>query len=231
MKKFLRYFVNLILVAILIYSGYNIYSKLSEYKKADAVYEDIRAIKDDNEESEFSELSDINSDYRFWLNVENTNIDYPVVQGKDNDYYLTRDFNKNYLASGSVFMDYRNDFTRDKSVIVYAHHMRNKTMFGELANFKRENFFKSNNKITIEQDGKSYTYEVFSVYVADFSDDYLKVDFTSDDDYENYIDYIVDRSLFKSGVDVSSDDNILTLYTCSYEFKDARTIVHAKRIP
>ena len=77
---------------------------------------------------------------RFWIKVYNTNIDYPVVQGKDNAYYLNHDFNKNYLSSGSIFMDYRNDFENDKSIVIYGHHMKNKTMFGELTKFKQELF-------------------------------------------------------------------------------------------
>lgn len=228
MKKLIRILINIILVSILIFSGYKIYTKLAEYKKADAVYKDIREKSKDKDKT--AELTSINPDYRFWLKVDNTNIDYPVVQSEDNDYYLTRDFNKDYLASGSIFMDYRNNFEEDKSTIVYGHHMRNKTMFGELANYKDENFFKGNNLIKVEYKGKTYTYQVFSAYVADLTEDYLKVDFENDEDYQSYINYITNRSMHKSDLQVSKEDKIITLYTCSYEFKDARTIVHAKLI-
>ena len=125
-------------------------------------------------------------------------------------------------------MDYRNNFEEDKSTIVYGHHMRNKTMFGELTNYKDENFFNGNNLIKVEYKGKTYTYQVFSAYVADLTEDYLKVDFENDTDYQSYIDYITNRSMHKSDLQVNTNDKIITLYTCSYEFKDARTIVHAK---
>ena len=230
MKKLLKTILNLILISILIFSGYKIYLKLSEYKKADNVYNELRE-QSSSANNKHNELTSLNEDYRFWINIENTNIDYPVVQGEDNDYYLTHDFNKNYLASGSIFMDYRNSFEDDKSVIVYGHHMRNKTMFGELANFKDESFFKNNNLIEVEYKNKTYTYEVFSVYVADLSsDDYLKVEFNDDSDFEDYINYITNRSMYDSDVNVSSDDKIITLYTCSYEFDNARTIVHGKLV-
>ena len=147
MKKIIRILINIILVSILIFSGYKIYTKLVEYKKADTVYNEIREKSKDKDKT--ADLTAINPDYRFWLKVDNTNIDYPVVQSEDNDYYLTHDFNKDYLASGSIFMDYRNNFEEDKSTIVYGHHMRNKTMFGELANYKDENFFNGNNLIKI----------------------------------------------------------------------------------
>lgn len=229
MKKFINICINFILICVLLFSGYKIFTKLQEYKKADTVYNDIRD-KANKTEDKSIELSKINSDYRAWIKVENTNIDYPVVQSEDNEYYLTHDFNKNYLASGSIFMDYRNDFENDKSILIYGHHMRNKTMFGEVLNFKKEEFFKENNLITIEYKGKTYTYEVFSTFVADLSKDNLKVSFDDDEDYQNYIDYLKDRSLFDSDIEVSSNDRIITLYTCSYEFKDARTLAHAKLI-
>ncbi|MTP02545.1 class B sortase, partial [Turicibacter sanguinis] len=120
MKKIMKLLVYLVLILILIFSSSSIYVKLAEYKKADDIYEEIRGIsapnqdnRDDsegnhsNENNRYKELTSINSDYRFWLKIENTNIDYPVVQSQDNQYYLKHDFNKNYLASGSIFMDYR----------------------------------------------------------------------------------------------------------------------------
>lgn len=226
MRKFIKFLTNLILISILIFSGYKIYTKLSEYKKADNVYTELREKSQEGNKDE--ELYSINSDYRFWLKVNNTNIDYPVVQGKDNDYYLNHDFNKDYLASGSIFMDYRNDFENDKSIIIYGHHMRNKTMFGELANFKDESFFKENNKIEIEYKGKTYTYEIFSVYIADSSEDFLEINFNNDSEYEDYLNSIINKSLFKTNTNVTSKDKIVTLYTCSYEFNGARTIVNAK---
>ena len=231
MKKIIRLLINIVLISTIIFSGYNIYIKLNEYKKADEVYEDIRNISTSIEINKHDELLSKNNDYRLWINIENTNIDYPVVQGNDNEYYLTHDFNKNYLASGSIFMDYRNDFAKDNSVIIYGHHMRNKTMFGELTNFKKEEFINKNNLITIEDKDHIYTYEVFSVYVADLNnDDYLKVHFEDDKSHKNYLDYIKNRSLYKKDINLSTNDKILTLYTCSYEFKNARTIVHAKLI-
>lgn len=233
MKKFIRLLINIILISILIYSSYNIYIKLSEYKKADNVYEDVKKISQSVKDTKdkYKELHTINPDYRFWITVDNTNIDYPVVQGTNNDYYLNHDFNKNYLSSGSIFMDYRNNFEESKSATIYGHHMRNKTMFAQLTKFKDKGFFNQNNLIKIEDENNTYTYEVFSVYVADLNNkDYLKVNFNNEQDKENYINYIKNRSLYKKDIEVNSSDDIITLYTCSYEFDDARTIVHGKLI-
>ena len=104
-------------------------------------------------------------------------------------------------------------------------------MFAQLTKFKDKDFFNQNNLIKIEDENNTYTYEVFSVYVADFNNkDYLKVNFNNEQDKENYINYIKSRSLYKKDIEVNSSDDIITLYTCSYEFDDARTIVHGKLI-
>ena len=128
-------------------------------------------------------------------------------------------------------MDYRNNFEKDNSIIVYGHNMKNKTMFAQLTKFKDKNFFNENNLIKVEYKNNTYIYEVFSVYTADLNnEDYLKVDFKDENDYKNYINYIIDKSLYKKDIELNSNDNLITLYTCSYEFENARTIVHAKLI-
>ena len=212
MKKFTKTLINLILISIIIFSSYNIYIKLSEYKKADNVYKNIKKINQSTDKNKDDELSAINSEYKFWLKVDNTNIDYPVVQSKDNDFYLTHDFNKNPLASGSIFMDYRNNFEKDNSIIVYGHNMKNKTMFAQLTQFKDKNFFNKNNLIKVEYKNNTYIYEVFSVYTADLNnEDYLKVDFKDENDYKKYINYIKDKSLYKKDIELNSNDNLITL--------------------
>lgn len=241
MKKFSRIFIDALLVCVTIFCVFNIYNKVVEYKKADNVYEtinesvnDTASKKEDSNSnsvlSKYNKLIADNEDYRCWLKMDNTKIDYPVVQSNDNSYYLDRDFNKNYLAAGSIFMDFRNDFDSDKSVVIYGHNMRNNTMFGELDNFKRESFFKENNKFKIEYKDKTYTYEVFSVYIGDASENFVEVSFDSDEEYIDYLSRIKSKSLFKSDIEVSSKDKIVTLYTCSYEFDGARTVVNGKLI-
>lgn len=224
MKKILTCLINLLLISVLVYSGYNIYIKLKDYKDADITYEKLREInkKDD--------LSNINEDFRFWIKVDNTNIDYPVLQGSDNTYYLNKDIYKNKLGSGSIFMDYRNDFLSDKNTIIYGHNMKNKTMFSQLENFKDENFFNQNNKIRIITNNKEYIYEVFSSYYVDPSYNYIIPDFNNSDEYNKYLSNIKDKSLNNSSVKISKNDRIITLSTCSYETKNTRTVVHGKLI-
>lgn len=247
MKKIFTIIIDTILLCVAIFCIFNVYNKVVEYKKADNVYETISESVNDNTNktdttnkvednkpnsvlSKYNKLIADNEDYRCWLKMDNTKIDYPVVQSNDNSYYLDRDFNKNHLAAGSIFMDFRNNFDSDKSVVIYGHNMRNGTMFGELDNFKKESFFNENNKFKIEYKDKTYTYEVFSVYIGDASENFVEVEFDSDEDYIDYLNRIKSKSLFKSDIEVSNNDKIVTLYTCSYEFDGARTVVNGKLI-
>lgn len=223
MKKLLKVIINLILVAVIAYCGYNIYIKLKDYKQAEIIYNEIK-------EKKKEDLSNINEDFRFWLEVDNTNIDYPVVQGNDNSFYLKKDIYKNYLGSGSIFMDSRNNFETDENTIIYGHNMKNKTMFNNLEKFKEEEFFNANNKIRIFDKDKEYVYEVFSAYYVDPNYNYIIPNFSNKEEYNSYLKDIKNKSLFKSNIYVNSNDKIITLSTCSYEKKDTRTVVHGKLI-
>lgn len=223
MKKFLKIVINLILITIIAYCGYNIYIKLKDYKQAEIIYNDIKKKKKED-------LSNINNDFRFWLEVDNTNIEYPVVQGIDNYFYLKKDIYKNYLSSGSIFMDYRNNFKTDKNIIIYGHNMKNKTMFNNLEKFKEKEFFNQNNKIRIFDKDKKYIYEVFSAYYVDPNYNYIIPNFDNKEEYISYLENIKNKSLFKSNININSDDKIITLSTCSYETQDTRTVVHGKLI-
>lgn len=226
MKNIIRWIINIVLIAIILYCGYNIYIKLNDYKAADNTYTQVREIKKLNKE----DLSTHNQDFKGWITVDNTNIDYPVVQGKDNDYYLNKDFYGNKSSSGSIFMDYRNDNNNDPNVIIYGHNMKNKTMFAQLEKFKDESFWKENNKIKLTQGDKEYVYEVFSAYFVNPDFDYLRNNFNSTEEYQSYLNTIRSKSLFSSDLNVGTDDKIITLSTCSYEFDNARTVIHGRLI-
>ena len=172
------------------------------------------------------ELKSINSDYKMWIQIENTNIN---VQGSDNDYYLKHNFRKESNISGTVFVESANDIDNDKNIILYGHNMRNGTMFNNITNYKEESFFNEDNKINIIMNNTLYEYEVFSVYVKNVSEVNLAIGFANEDEFINYAYNEAEESLYKKDVDFSAEDNLITLVTCSYEFTDARTIVVARR--
>lgn len=221
--KILRNIINVILILIIAICAYKIYEKSTEYKKADKSYGQIRV------EKEEENLYDKYEDYRGWIKIDNTNINYPIVQGKDNSFYLDKDINKNYLSSGSIFMNYLNNGFNDANTILFGHHMRNKTMFAQLKKYKEKEFFDGNNEIEIEvENGKVLKYKVFSAYVTDAKDDYIKTNFENKAQYKEFLEGIKNKSIYKSDIEVNEDDKIITLSTCSYEFNDARMVVHGK---
>lgn len=115
----------------------------------------------------FEKLKQENSDTVAWLKVENTNIEIPVVQAKDNSYYLTHNFNKKYNVAGWVFADYKNKFDEtDKNIVVYGHNMRDDSMFGSLKNVINEEWYdnKDNQYITFITENEYQTYQIFSIY-------------------------------------------------------------------
>ncbi|MGL4337734.1 MAG: class B sortase [Turicibacter sp.] len=230
MRKIMYFF----LIFVFIFSVYQLGAKQWDYYKERVVYDEIKvmAYTKNNQnnplETSYSKLKRINEDYQCWIQIEDTNIDYPVVQISNNDYYLTHDFNKNPSKNGTIFLDYRNDLYKDSNLIIYGHNMRDKTMFQALEQFKNREFFSQNSKIFLTDSTAERQYEVFSVYVTPADSTILMNDFLDDEAYGAYLDKAISLSLYESSVKPTIDDQILTLWTCSYEYTDARTIVHAK---
>lgn len=225
MKNPIKTLINLALITVIIFSGLKIANKYNEYNKADKSISLVKSIKSSEDDFLYSQ----NKNYRFWISIDNTNIDYPVVQGFDNNFYLEHDFFNKKSIAGSVFLDYR--VNKDsKNSIIYAHNMRNGSMFKDLELFKNNEFFNSNNLITISKNDKTYTYKAFSAYyISGEITSYLQTDFNSEEDFSNYLNTIKENSLFKSDIEINNND-IITLSTCSYEGYNYRTVVHAQLI-
>lgn len=219
--------INVVLILAIIFSLYKVISKVVDYKESKNTYEKVREVK--NNSNNFSEeLIKINEDYKMWIEVPNTNIDYPVVQGEDNYFYLNHDFNKKESSSGAIFIDYKNNIDKDKNIVIYGHNMKNKSMFQNLMKFKDEEFWKENKEIILIIDGKRYEYEIFSSYISNAKDIDLISKFKNDDEYLKYIDDIKKKSIFHRDMNIKSNDRIITLSTCSYEKDDARMIIYGR---
>lgn len=219
--------INVVLIVAIIFSLYKVITKMMDYKESKNTYEKIQEVK--NNSNNFSEeLIKINEDYKMWIEVPNTNINYPVVQGQDNDFYLSHDFNKKESSSGAIFMDYKNNIDKDKNIIIYGHNMKNKSMFQNLMKFKDEAFWRENNEIILTIDGKRYEYEIFSSYISNSEDIDLKTNFENEEEYLKYIDDIKKKSIFHRDINIKSNDRIITLSTCSYEKDDARMIINGR---
>lgn len=178
----------------------------------------------------FDELKVKNSDTVGWIQVNGTNINYPVVKTSDNDYYLTHSFNKTRNDAGWVFMDYRNTLDNDKNTIIYAHARLDKTMFGSLHNIIEESWLNDNANYVVKLSTpyENTLWQVFSAYIIPTTSDYLQTEFYYDDDFSNFTNMLIDRSYHDFNTKVSVADRILTLSTCWNN--DEKLVLHAKLI-
>ena len=198
-----------------------------DYKESDYwYYITFHLIKVD-----FTELIKKNEDTVGWINVNNTNINYPVVQSTDNNYYLTHSYDKKENEAGWVFLDYRNnkDFT-SKNNIIYAHSRLDKTMFGSLSKVLKQSWYKdkSNHIIRLSTPTEDSLWQIFSVYVIKEETYYITTSWPSDTEYLDFLNTIKERSKYNFNTELNTDDKILTLSTCYSDTE--RTVVHAKLI-
>ena len=180
---------------------------------------------------DFNELKTINSSTKGWIQVNGTNINYPFVQAKDNKYYLTHSFDKTYNGAGWVFLDYRNNVKElSKNTIIYAHGRDDKTMFGSLKNILKNGWLNDYNNyvVKISTETENTLWQVFSVYRIPTTNDYIKVNFNSNEDFIVWTSMLLNRSSYNFNTTVSEYDNILTLSTCYND--DEKVVLHAKLI-
>ncbi len=187
--------------------------------------QEVRTVLEDGEEKtlpvlknpiDFTQLLSVNSDIVGWLRIRALDISYPVVQGKDNDYYLHRTFEKTDNFAGCLFVNSYNmgDFT-DQNTIIYGHNMKNGSMFGKLKNFSDPEVFKKSRYFWIFTPDFIYQYRIFSASVVDKTGLTYQISFT-DDEFDQFISRAYSNSVVDNqGVTVTKEDRIVTLSTCT----------------
>jgi sortase B len=179
---------------------------------------------------DFDELRKINSDTVGYIEVPNTKVNYIVVKGKDNDYYLKHDFNKNENIAGWIFMDYKNkgDGT-DKNIVIFGHNTSDESMFGSLSRLLNEDNIDDKNNLFINYitDKGRKKYQIFSIYTIKPEEYYITTDFKNDE-FERFKEKVKDRSIYKININLENK-NILTLSTCQ-NHGVKRLAIHAVEI-
>ena len=231
--------------------AFQIYRQLKEYGEGESSYTEIEqyvwvdeAPEDSGDEEEngsqsgereadlrwpavdFDALSEINPDIVAWIYIEDTEINYPVVQGTDNQYYLKRLFNGKWNGSGCIFLDSRNSpDLSDRHSISYGHHMKNGTMFSGLTEYKKQGFYEGHPTVLLVTPEQNIRVEIFAGYVASVEDNAWEIAMGSDEEFENWLEEAKEHSCFKSEVAPAVTERIVTLSTCSYEFDNARFVL------
>ena len=187
---------------------------------------------------DFSELYKQNKDTFGWITVPNTRIDYVVVKppkDEDPEYYLYRDFYKNYDAYGTIFMDYRSSLDA-KNYILHGHHMQDGRMFANLLNYEDFDFYKKTPTFTFNTIYEKSQWKIISIFKTNTLEEhgkffnYLRGEFDNDYDFLNFVYQVRERSLYDCPVDVNENDTLVTLSTCAYDFSEFRFVVVARKV-
>ena len=173
----------------------------------------------------FEYLHGINEDVAGWIFCEDTPISYPFLQSPDNDYYLYRLVDGKQNPSGSLFLDFRNQFDMsDWNSVIYGHNMQDGTMFASLNEYKKQEYYDAHPVMYLLTPEKQYKVELVAGILARADASFY--DFpVPEDRREEVVNGWLEDSTFQTQTQIQPDDRFVTLSTCSYEFSDARYVV------
>lgn len=225
---FLYAAVRLIMYGITYWRGSHEYKGLQKYISEQPKSEDSTEAEEEFS-VDFAGLKALNPDCIGWIRFENIDISYPIMQGEDNEYYLKHTFEGQEVTAASIFMDVNNhpDFT-DQNTFIYGHNMKDKTMFGKLNDYKEEEFYKENPYFYIYTPDYTYRYDIFSCYLARVDNNLdFYTQFASEEQFGEFLEGVKAQSAYDTGVEVTSEDKVVTLMTCNRAGYDYRFLVHA----
>ena len=255
-KKIICLTAAVCLLGTAVVCGYRIYDHYAHEAEQTEAFEEIAAIveqaqtkdsnapevpltEEENVLAEYGELFLKNTDMVGWLSIVGTTVNYPVMQTPNEpNYYLKRSFEKQYSDYGVPYVQENCDLGLSDNCVIYGHHMRNNMLFAQLENYMTIEGFSASPVIEFNTAYNNYKWKVYAVFVTnDVREDdngylfnYIVPNFHTRESFESYIAALDERKLYDTGVDITADDKILTLSTCSYEFDGARLVVVARMV-
>lgn len=184
--------------------------------------------------SKLKALQKQNSDIIGWIQIENTNINYPVVQGKDNDYYLNHNYQKKYSANGAIFLDKDYSWNPPSSnLLIYGHH----STFKDLLKYQNKKFYNKHPVIRLTTNKEDTNYDIIAVFKSRVyyqSEEnvfryYYFIDAKNEEEYNDFVNNAKKASLYNTGKTAKYGEQLMTLSTCSYHTKDGRFVIVAKK--
>ena len=242
MKKIIKISIVILLIGIMLISSYFIYKNFKEDREQENVFSELENIVTINEEKErkednvnLNEVYKINNDIVGWLKIENTNMNYPVMQTKDRpDYYLRKNFYKEYSVFGTPYIDENCDIENGNNLIIYGHHINGNKMFGELENYKNEKYYNKYKFIKFYTLNEKAEYEIISVFKTTVYNDkdfkyYQYYNLKDEREFETFINKCKELSLYDTQKIAKYGDKLLTLSTCEYSQSNGRLVVVARK--
>ena len=247
-KKYKIIGLSIILVILIACLSYFVFINFRDKKLNQELQENIPNIEIDTSEEidvnkeVFKTIIDLqkeNTDVKGWIKINDTNINYPLLQGLDNDYYLNRNYQKEYSSYGSIFIDKDSNLDDvNSNVIIYGHSMNDKEMFQNLLNYANKEYYDSHKIIEIYTNNEARKYEIVTVFKSRvfYQDEqnvfryYYCHDLSSEEKYNDYVNNCKNLELYDTGIDAHFGEQLITLITCEYSEDNGRMVVVAKRV-
>ena len=179
--------------------------------------------KNENPHINWENLKSTNPEIVGWIKVPGTKIDYPILQGKEWNEYLHKNYKGDYSYAGSIFIQPEAAFN-DQHLIIYGHNMKNNTMFGSLPKYSKQEYYEEHSVLYLLTPKQNYKVKLIAGYVTPSDSKVYEFEKTKEE-RSGLLKTALDNSLFTSGTTVSDEDRLLTLSTCSYEYDNARFVL------
>lgn len=201
---------------------------------AELTEEEILAQQTKLAHEKYGALFEQNQDFIGWISIDGTNINYPVMQTPDNpDYYLKHSFEKTWSDYGVPYIDEACIMGISNNVVIYGHHMNDGSMFAELCNYTDEDFWREHPTIHFDTLSSFGEYEIVAVFKFNTNKETFKYNewaTMNEAEFSEYMEEVHARQLYDTGIDVEYGDQLLTLSTCEYTYKNGRFVVVAKKV-
>ena len=224
--------IMLCLIAVMLVSGWRVFTILKGYLADRSVYDKVSEQAGDDDNIDFDALREINPDVIGWLRYEDTIIDYPIVQGENNEMYLSMLFDRTWGGCGTLFADCITEAPfRQFNTIVYGHHMKDGTMFACLKELRDPEYCKKHPKLELITPEGKFDLQIWAFLNEPADSNIYLTNIINEEEKQSYLDLTRSLASYITNIDVTTEDRLVMLSTCAYEFKDARYIIACKMVP
>lgn len=242
MKKIKDYLYKLIIIILLVIisiSGFQLYKSLAKYYKARTQYNNTAQIAGSTKTSgiytgelDWDSLKAQNSDVRAWVYLDGTIINYPIVRGSDNSFYLTHMFNKAYSGAGTFFMDANApDNFETFNTVVYGHHMRDGSMLALIEKYYSQEFYEEHKQLELITPNAKYHLKVIGFELVYSTSDAYNYNFSNDKEKQALLDFTAKNNVINTSDQATVKDKLVTFSTCAYEANGDRYVLVTKMVP